>query len=81
MATAGDTGGITDGPTLDGVPNGSAEIQPATAFESKENGTKVNGKGAPISAAQRKREKRKQRKREGSVISESDTESVHPVRP
>lgn len=39
----------------------------------------VNGKPAPKSAAQKKREKRKQRKREGSVAASeiSDTESVY----
>ena len=48
-----------------------------TPVEPKENGPQVNGKPAPKSAAQKKREKRKQRRREGSVMSEvSDAESV-----
>src|SRR5436190_678121 len=48
-----------------------------TLVEPKENGPQVNGKTAPKSVAQKKREKRKQRRREGSVMSEvSDTESV-----
>lgn len=60
----------TNGPT-----NEADETQPSAA-RPNENGAKVNGK-TQVSAAQRKREKRKQRKRQGSVVSDSDTESVN----
>lgn len=66
--------------TVDGVNNSEVNAEaapPLSSSEPKENGTDVNGKLSQKSAAQKKREKRKQRKREGSVI--SDTESVHSL--
>lgn len=57
-------------------PNSTANSVPRPI----ENGIQANGKPAPKSAAAKKREKRKQRKREGSVASEvSDTESVNVI--
>ena len=60
--------------------NGKVEEESTTFAEPMPNGTQVNGKlAAPKSAAHKKREKRKQKRREGSVMSElSDTESVPP---
>src|ERR1700737_718087 len=60
---------------VDGT-NGSTGSHIDSSVVPKENGAQVNGKAAQVSAAQKKREKRKQRKREGSVMSESETESV-----
>jgi splicing factor 3B subunit 2 len=58
------------------VTNGIAQSTAAEApTEPPADTTQVNGKQNK-SAAQKKREKRKQKKREGSVV--SDTESVHP---
>ena len=68
---------------VDEVPkeNGVVETNtPNSVADSKESIVpQVNGKQAPKSVAQKKREKRKQRKREGSVAASeiSDTESVH----
>ena len=54
-----------------------ANSNPLPQSDLKETSVQVNGKPAPKSAAAKKREKRKQRKREGSIVSEiSDTESV-----
>ena len=68
---------LTDnaGDSVDEVGGGQGN---AALSQRQKNGVQVNGKLPPKSAAQRKREKRKQKKREGSVISEaaSDAETV-----
>ena len=57
--------------------NGATSTPLSPDAEPKENGPQVNGNAQPKSAAQKKREKRKQRKRDGSVMSEvSDAERV-----
>ena len=69
---------------VDEVPkeNGVAEINTANSVADPKEPIvpQVNGNQGPKSAAQKKREKRKQRRREGSVAASeiSDTESVHP---
>lgn len=72
--------GVEEAPQENGLaatnnpPNSVADPKDPTAPQ-------VNGKPAPKSAAQKKREKRKQRQREASVAASeiSDTESVHPL--
>ena len=66
-------------PTENGVATTTNDTQNSVA-DSTEPVPQINGKPASKSAAQKKREKRKQRRREGSVaVSEiSDTESVRP---
>jgi splicing factor 3B subunit 2 len=65
---------------VDGLTTMEAVTKSPTSLsdsEPKENGSHVKGKPIQKSAAQKKREKRKQRRREGSII--SDAESVHSL--
>ena len=65
---------------VDGLTKMEAVTEPPTSlsdFEPKENGSHVKGNPIQKSAAQKKREKRKQRRREGSII--SDAESVYSL--
>ena len=66
---------------VDGMNDENGKVEPqatTTAAGTVPNGTQMDDKlPAPKSAAQKKREKRKQKRREGSVMSEvSDAESV-----